>query len=224
MYIDKKDPRRGFGNSNHLESYTPQTGETATEYYYGFTYSHALEGDPQNFYVQKGIVHTDSEEKYPDRIDFPMTLSFYNSSYTASSTPPIGVICDVPYANWQDDNATLTPLSVVNFSWKPETEGSTNYCMQATFNLKHAQRIVFDGVTAFGGTQSTKIPAMTAYTCKEDMETVQDPPVDYSHYTAKATAYTQAQTAGQAQQWTPTSGTATDTKGAGKNMFVTYWE
>lgn len=120
MFIDKKDPRRGFGNSNHLEPYTPGEDETATQYYYGFTYSHNTSSGSQPFYVQK-IVDNDA----PDlTINFPITLSLYNTSFTGASTEaPVGVIGDVAYADRFKDDATVTGLSVVNFTWGKDPAG-----------------------------------------------------------------------------------------------------
>lgn len=220
LHIDKKDPRRGFGNSNHLEAVVNPVAGEATHYFYGFTFSHAVTSAPQSFYVQK-VVDNDS----PDlTIDFPMILDFYHTGWTSTSgVSIIGVICDVDYAQLNVDapSTGLTPIQLVNFTWN-DTVGA----YRGTFNLKHSQRIVFDGSTAFGGTASTLIPSLTAYTCHEDLETTRTPAVDYSLYTAKAKAYTQGGAAGgEVQYYKGEDGqqTEVDTKGPAKNMFVTYF-
>ena len=227
LNIQKKDPRRGFGNSNHLHG-NPDfatEGTDAKYYYYGFTYSHAVKSEPESFYLQKKV-----QNNNPDlTVEFPMTLDFYHTGWTGATGEIeggiIGVICDVAYASIDNDNpptTDLTPVGSVTFAWD-----ATAGAYQGTFNLKHSQRIIFDGATSYepqGGTKitSTKVPALTAYTCLENMES---DATKFAKYTANAMAYNQTSADGEVQYYLGEGGadTPSPTKGEAKNMFITYF-
>ncbi|MDO5426420.1 MAG: hypothetical protein Q4F54_01130 [Coriobacteriia bacterium] len=75
VLIEKKDPRKNYGQSNDSNSTTtPLAGGNAVNWYRGFTYTSKITEDDQNFYIEKVV-----DGQYPDYgHEFRFYPEFYN--------------------------------------------------------------------------------------------------------------------------------------------------
>ena len=171
VLVEKKDPRKNYGQSNDSNSTTPQLPVTEppvnVNYYRGFTYTSKITEADQNFYIEKVV-----NGQYPDYgHDFRFYPEFYNYDWT------VGTII---YGYIHNVDGTGTDV-LVQFTVSAVTVEGKNYNAArvtqvggvtpdpvGSLPLKHGQRLIFDGTTV-GGQATTKLPVGTTYGYYEDL-------------------------------------------------------